>query len=904
MISIKSIIFLGILFGFFIANLVLYIFGAFHLITNIEENTCKMTYMFEYPQYVRVSLDSEIENSYPRFGLYAYGEGFITEKLRRMHFTGIPVLFIPGHAGSHKQVRSLASVSLRKSLKDHTPFHFDYFSVSLGEDYSAIYGGVLMEETIYVSYCIKKILTLYKNNMDSIVLIGHSMGGVIAKGSLLLTPIINASYANIIINLGTPYYPPLIPDKTFALYYQNIKNKMNEINKVGVNVVSIGGGPRDILVTGYQSLDPTADINVLSTNVPDVWKSTDHFSILWCNQLILSIVRSLFDCVDISQKPPRISNHIQNRLNALKYHFLHRAAGKKLYEYPEKIQFESDGEWIENGRKQYTWNSSVINYRKPSPIYLMIRLDELIDHISIDTVNLKAKDWLFVCSVSAVRRQSRYCEWGWNLTNRTRLVPDHQYRLRRTVDLSTNDLKVYKSISHILIRIPASELDDRVIINVDSYKKVDRTTSLKNGISKLVLFENFDALKYNLIETSRGHIRYFINLHNIRNGITVELNHKVCSTSFQQSTIAILELIEPWVSTISQIQSLTDTGEKSKTFRLQTIYGFKNETALLRITVSAGCTCNFIIHRNTIIDQLSCVIRDRWPILYSVIISILLLTISITIDHKRSQKPTLIVTLALSIMFNTIIESFAVITFLCILSVLTCCAVVCFGSVARNITVRFLARAITFSTTWSDWLLGGLNQLPFITTVIALSLASATCGALVMILTVILYFLKLTKMYEECLEELLMNSLQQFAWLTRLKIRRKKTNGNIRKNITTQLNLFLLWLFAAVPAIPSALVWAKNFSYERRLSTEDPVLLLSWVIIISCGTLDIVQIPSKYMGLRSEVLANVIRFLSWVILSTASSEHPASYHCHLPPVIAGVIILIALNYLIPYRNKH
>jgi len=44
-----------------------------------------------------------MEEKYPRFGLYAYGEGFLTEKLRRMHFSGIPVLFIPGNAGSHEQ---------------------------------------------------------------------------------------------------------------------------------------------------------------------------------------------------------------------------------------------------------------------------------------------------------------------------------------------------------------------------------------------------------------------------------------------------------------------------------------------------------------------------------------------------------------------------------------------------------------------------------------------------------------------------------------------------------------------------------------------------------------------------------------------------------------------------------
>lgn len=38
-------------------------------------------------------------------------------------------------------VRSLASVSLRKSLKDRTLFHFDFFTVDLHEEYSALLGG-------------------------------------------------------------------------------------------------------------------------------------------------------------------------------------------------------------------------------------------------------------------------------------------------------------------------------------------------------------------------------------------------------------------------------------------------------------------------------------------------------------------------------------------------------------------------------------------------------------------------------------------------------------------------------------------------------------------------------------------------------------------------------------------
>lgn len=36
-----------------------------------------------------------------------------------------------------------------------------------------------MEETVYVSHCIQKILSLYKTNIDNIVLIGHSMVNII-----------------------------------------------------------------------------------------------------------------------------------------------------------------------------------------------------------------------------------------------------------------------------------------------------------------------------------------------------------------------------------------------------------------------------------------------------------------------------------------------------------------------------------------------------------------------------------------------------------------------------------------------------------------------------------------------------------------------------------------------------
>lgn len=138
-----------------------------------------------------------------------------------------------------------------------------------------------------------------------------------------MTPNVNASVASIIITLAAPHTPTLVLDHTFANYYQNLEKRLSEIKAAGTSVVSIGGGPRDTLITSTQILDATADINVISNTIPDVWKSTDHLSILWCKQLVLSIVRSLFDSVNYTQKSSKIASTAKERMQALSYHFHH-----------------------------------------------------------------------------------------------------------------------------------------------------------------------------------------------------------------------------------------------------------------------------------------------------------------------------------------------------------------------------------------------------------------------------------------------------------------------------------------------------------------------------------------------------------------------------------------------------
>ncbi|XP_076646115.1 GPI inositol-deacylase isoform X2 [Halictus rubicundus] len=752
-----------------------------------------------------------------------------------------------------------------------------------------------MDETLYVSHCIQKILSLYKTNVENVILIGHSMGGVIAKGSVLLASNTNTSVTNIIITLATPHMPTLVLDRTFANYYYNLEKRLNEIKDAGINVISIGGGPRDTLVTTSQLLDSTADINVLSTSIPTVWKSTDHLSILWCKQLVLAIVRSLFDSVSVSQRPPRISSNTQERMQALKYHFHHRTYGKKLYYPKETVHFEPGGEWIEDIRRQYTWSSKNLS-KRTSSIYLMIRLTGQPDELTIDTTNLESRDWLFACTASSIQGQSRVCTWGWNLTNRTLLLPDRLYRQRKIIDLNLNEVK-YPGVTHIVVRITPNDLDEHVLVNVDLHSRETRYIPIKKNIPLL----NTLLVRPQIKKSSIGDVRYYATIDSNIKVITTELIVSEC-TDATKNIEAIVELYEPWSIGATQIQFFTDVDNGPKTMKIQTNYKHSNVSSYLRLTLNQACSYTLNIQEGGIIDQLSVIVRDRWYLLYTTIISLLLVLLSIRINQGREQLPIIVVTVFLSYYYGLLFECLVATALLCVFTIGLCCSILFLASVAHGIAVRFLARAIAFSTTCSDWLLGGLNQLPFFTAILVLSIIPATCGALAMLISVFLYFLNLTKMYEDFLEELFMAYIPFFG----SKKSDSEEREDTRQKIFNHIILFLLWCFTAIPAVPSVLIWAKNFSYGNsyddfsyvtfQLTTEDPLLHQSWIVLVACSTSGWLQIPTKYQEIRSQVLASVLYFVGWIILSMGAASRPQFYQYYVPPIVAGVASLITLNH--------
>ena len=295
-----------------------------------EENECEMTYMYEYPEYIPITLDPGVQSLFPKYSLMVYGEGRYADELRNNGPSGIPVLFIPGNAGSHKQVRSLGSVALRKT--EGMEFHFNFFTVDFKEELTALRGKYLWAQTNYVHECIKVILKLYEspnNNKKSLILIGHSMGGVIARGLFMLETF-DPRLVNTIITLATPNLkPPLMVDQEMSNYYSqliafwNATNPEDREKVMHLALASIGGGNRDLQV--QSNLIPFSDsfltnqsLSVITTAVPKVWLSTDHKCIVWCKQLVLAINRALVDMVDEG----KVTKRAEARVEILKYHLL------------------------------------------------------------------------------------------------------------------------------------------------------------------------------------------------------------------------------------------------------------------------------------------------------------------------------------------------------------------------------------------------------------------------------------------------------------------------------------------------------------------------------------------------------------------------------------------------------
>jgi glycosylphosphatidylinositol deacylase len=294
--------------------------------------------------------DTEHTRFATKYSLHMYRELGVDEDPR---VKGVPVLFIPGNAGSYKQVRSLASEA--EYFRQMTDSHYinqspeklalDFFTVDFNEDFTAFHGQTLLDQAEYLNDAIAYILALYHNDEksrrdpslpdpSSVILVGHSMGGVVAR-TMLTMPNYQTNSVNTIITLSAPHArPPVTFDSQIVDTYQNVNDywRKSHSKEWGmdnplwhVTVISIAGGGLDTIVpsdyASISSLVPdTHGFTVFTSSIPSVWTGMDHLAITWCDEFRKVVIRALFDVLDVnrpSQTKPR-----GERMSAFKKWFL------------------------------------------------------------------------------------------------------------------------------------------------------------------------------------------------------------------------------------------------------------------------------------------------------------------------------------------------------------------------------------------------------------------------------------------------------------------------------------------------------------------------------------------------------------------------------------------------------
>eukprot|EP00126_Sphaerothecum_destruens_P003645 Sdes_comp17417_c0_seq1m6632 len=327
-------------------------------------NQCEMTWMRNSPSYHSIPFDSAssrhlsnicsdsphcFQHASQTYSLHLYSETHAAPLSSLPKLNPVPVLFIPGSQGSKNQIRSIASVVEQLHFYDHErgnsprrtfqfepdflephqndtfsplPEIFQFFTVDFSEEDSGINGGFLSLQSNYVAACLYQIRRLYQRQSFSsssssdlsLMVIAHSMGGVVARAAFARDDTILSVWGSItLLTLATPHLRPLVAvDASMLKMYQEMdlmwEKRVFPSSKV--LLVSIAGGYRDVIIPAHlatrlpPNLHPFANshhfIANVASSIPHVWLATDHKCIMWCRQLVYVLARMMYDWVDAS----------------------------------------------------------------------------------------------------------------------------------------------------------------------------------------------------------------------------------------------------------------------------------------------------------------------------------------------------------------------------------------------------------------------------------------------------------------------------------------------------------------------------------------------------------------------------------------------------------------------------
>ncbi|KFP72343.1 GPI inositol-deacylase, partial [Acanthisitta chloris] len=815
----------------------------------------------------KIKLPKKTARRYPAYELYLYGEGSYAEENKNLLLTGIPVLFLPGNAGSYKQVRSLGSIALRKAEDVDFKYHFNFFTVNFNEELVALYGGSLQRQTKFVHECIKVILKLYRDREfapTSVAIVGHSMGGLVARALLTLKNF-KPELINLLITQATPHVAPVMPlDKYLTDFYTAVNShwilKAQDLRNL--TTLSVAGGFRDYQVRSGLAFLPglsqhDSALSVVSSAVPRAWASTDHLSIVWCKELILATIRAFFDLIDENTR--QITEDPKKRMSVLNHHFVRHPA--KIFEENPEALTELAGAFMWITVKASKWTYSVHNDSDGKYFtFPLASHRKSYSHVYCENSMLDTSSWIYGCMNS----NSSMCLEATDLSWRAELLPT-----AKVVKLKLQD---YVSLSHIVIQVPPA-VGNKYTLGCEFFKEDSRTVQLpvthllSFGLSSTKVLLNSTGLLYNV------QLQHFNQIYQAFK-IYIESH---CQ-SLKERKPSVYRLHIPWSHedsiTVAKVPSLTEISAKLH------IAQPPNDSRVPELNIHSSSDCQYQVVLKTSLPQvLGQIIRFHAGAFPVYIVSNILLAYGgqlrtlrstgqcsdFALELVRTAKPykvepliSVVVFLQGFHWFREMWESLslpevdaAVLTSQDAWFPLVSLILFLFGTgIAYWSAVFFSTSLRLFSSLWLTLIRPTVLQKDKLITprrlcgVLSLALVSwTTCGAFAVFIVYLHYLVKVIKLHvngsdhsKEASQNASMESTKPQSLLDSAPEAAQSPSDhttiaeavNSLKMHVAILNLFT-WI--VLLSLPSLVYWLKNLRYNFRL---DPDPCRSTAVIIVC----------------------------------------------------------------------
>nr|XP_006819206.1 PREDICTED: GPI inositol-deacylase-like [Saccoglossus kowalevskii] len=874
-------------FVFCTSLLLLLLLGLYNYIINVEKNACEMTWMWEKPEYQEVAgLPESVQNLFPHYSLHLYGEGAYAQRSKNMKLNGIPVLFIPGNAGSYKQD--------------------------------------------YVHVCLKHILSLYgqsKNPPQSVVIVGHSVGGILAR-ALFTLPDFDPSLVHTIITQASPHRAPVVEvDRPMTDFYHKVNQmwKKNQNSSVlqKVTVLSVGGGGRDHVVRAGLTLtkDIIADdrrVDAVSTAIPNVWASADHLCIVWCRQLVLATKRAMFDMIDPTTK--QISTDAEFKMEIFRHHFDRNSGRNK-----PSVKTQSPPKYT--GKKWVTVNENIWNkpqeMKKPAEnTHYMLPLSEHMYDSVVIISNINRDQWISGC----VQTNGSQCLQGIDISHKAEVIPP-LYTNYKVLHESIADFTKEK-ISHLVITVPKLLKTD---IKVEFYNSTERRIQFTSPNVFL------SAQTHTVIEETQPG-QTFVNMelqgfNLVHQAHNVMLTPIKCQDDIEPNANVTMRMFVPWYR--EDVYSVSKATEANKLLLRLQMNRPANDERLVQVHMYLNPKCQYKVEmKSSFSDCMGQVIRFYAALLPSFIVNNIILAFSrqlqllstneicqsftyVQSDYNKPFKVVpFVVVLKLLVGIDAVDQvwqslripkldvlvmednyfgfgAVGLVMFIFAYAVIWLVAhiITILVKTAGKIIMITLARKIEIKkntvSTGSPWLL-------YLFVGVLLSLSMRLCGTVGLVLGLIIYFFKVARHYAVVERTRLCLNLPEQSHESSKKEEDKDSQISeslldAENTFHYQFTILLLWCALVALNFTPLVLWIKNMQLTMHLA-NDPSILTS---IPACVSLMFLLDPRYKLPANRSRLPLISKLMLFSCIGLASIGMLSFYRVSL--VIAGVLGIVAFG---------